>query len=87
MNLEKVKCIADDNGWVLLDDRPHDHFCRFTTEKGLFTLDVYYSKKGSVGLKQKQGNKAYFQVSDYTQLERVFQKPMKYYKAAHTVLN
>lgn len=90
VNVEKVKFIADDAGWFLLEDRPHHYFCRFVDAEDKrdrkFTMDVYYSKKGSVRLKQKQGNSYYFRVKDADALEDVFENPYTYYKAAHTIL-
>lgn len=82
--------IAEDSGWLLLEDRPRDYFCRFVDaeEKSerVFTCDVYYSKKGSVRLKQCKGNNYFFHIGTANDMEEVFTKPYSYYKAAHTVL-
>lgn len=91
VNVEKVKFIADDAGWFLIEDRPLHFFCRFADadqkKDRKFTCDVYYSKKGSVRLKQKNGNSYYFRVASADELEDVFENPSSYYKAAHTILN
>jgi len=91
INIEKVKCIAYDSGkWFLIEDRPDDYFCRFATSehpKPRMTCDVYYSKKGSVRLKQKKGQSAHFRIQEADQMEDVFAHPYNYYKnVSHTLL-
>lgn len=90
INVEKVKFIAEDNGWSLVEDRPGDYFCRFYNaperKDARFTIDVYYSKKGSVRIKQKKGMNAYLRGITTDLMEDIFLNPYKYYKVSYTHL-
>lgn len=89
INVEETKFIAHDAGWILVEDRPKDYFCRFADSetKPKRFVDVYYSRKGSVKLKQKKGNACYVRFNNTDELEDVFSNFYKYYHASHTILS
>ena len=77
MNIEKAKCISHDEGWIIEEDRPEHHYCRFRRTSGgkpHFMLDIYYSKHNTIALKQSKGNVKYIREFKENNIEEI---PMK----------
>ena len=86
MNMEKIKICADDLGWEIVEDRPEDYFLRLRNRR--FTTDVYYSKRGTVRLKQNEGGEnCYLKWMTTKDVLTLLEKPEDYYKGVSHQIN